>query len=84
MYELFSTLDSEQTFNVIDTIVVDTIIEDHKVDGNLTEIRVKINKFHDKMGGVISDSGRDPEKMRPPEYIEPTENGYPGLLPPVG
>lgn len=82
LYELLSSLDSNRAFNLIDTIVADEIIENDQSSGTLREIRIKINKIHGKMGKAHS--AAESSKMVPPTYVEPTDQGYPGFLPPLG
>lgn len=85
---MFSEIDSEQMFHVIDTIIADNAVED--VDNNLTEVRVKINNLHGKDGGqdfrdYTSKNYADPKQVVP-EYLEATSEaggGFPGLLPPL-
>lgn len=88
LLELFEKIGSEQMFHIIDTIVADTAVEDAQGEGNLSDIRAKINKIHGKMGGSdFRDSTQrdtsDP-KMIEPVYLEATEAGFPGLEAPLG
>lgn len=54
------------------------------MDGGVTLIRAKIKKIHGKIDGDDSTVSRTPDKSQVPNYIEPTENGYAGLMAPVG
>lgn len=65
--------------DMIDYIVSADLAEDAQAEQTITKSRSQINTLYDR-GTVASE---DP-KMKPPKYIEPTADGYPGLEPPLG
>ena len=76
-------------FHVIDSIIADNAVED--VEGQLAEVRVKINNLHGKDGGqdfreITPKQNRADPKQVVPNYLEASSEaggGFPGLLPPL-
>jgi len=95
LLELFWQLDASRSFNVIDSIIVEEGIKAGKTDNAYEKVRTELLKVYnstdtrseyseeeyDKMFGKRSDYSKPVKSFIP--TIEPTENGYPGLLPPV-
>ena len=77
----------ERVFNLIDTVVSDFLIENAE-DENRRNARDRLKYFREN--GTIdtnwtgSDEPRHPDRTTYPAPTVPTENGYPGLEPPIG
>lgn len=92
MLELFSTVDADRSFNVIDSIIIDDAIRNGQADNGLQKTRAEILKVYNRVSEF--DDLDLPVQFNPetggftnpniPKYIEPTVSGYPGLEPPVG
>ena len=77
---MFQEIGSYETFNVIDSILIEEAVRDAEVNGAITEIRSKIDKIY-IMGLVDADD--EEYGYIPGDYAEQTEDGYVGFLPPM-
>lgn len=74
--------------NIIDAVLCADVIEDAKLEGGLTKVRVTMNKNYGRIRseGNAVDDGYDWETgkyaytdTQPPEYVELGEEGLPGI-----
>ena len=98
LYALFDSLDGERSFNIIDSILVEDMIADAQIEGALVKARAAFNKVYDRINtnlqgsnDVAGDeyyedqtSSDRPEGYIPGNYIQPDDNGFPGLERPKG
>ena len=78
--EKFEQVDALSALNMIEYIVADYLTRNSMNEGTDTLVRSKIRSLY---SDDDSESKHD-SKQQPPQYIEPTEFGYPGLDAPVG
>lgn len=69
--------------SMIDFIVSDFLAKDSINEGAYTLVRARIKKVYIDDDKPQTSRGSN-SGQQAPTYIEPTEHGYAGLLPPVG
>ena len=70
---------------MINAIIAEYAVRDGMHEGTDTLIRTKIRDLQKTEGTVPKGLEHiPPEKREVPTYIQPTENGYPGLMAPLG
>lgn len=79
--------DTPRAFNVIDSLVMDHQMSEMSMDEGEREARHRLKSLRNN--GIIENGWSNDESYRQPtnrypSAITPTENGYPGLEPPVG
>lgn len=94
--EVFHRTDASRLFNVIDSIIIEEGMRDGQTEDAIKKARIAVDKVYNstetstslytrERGTEIYGERSDPTGAVKP-YIqtnEPTEDGYPGLLPPM-
>lgn len=81
--EKFEQVDALSMLSMIEFIVADYLVKDSINEGAHSLIRAKIKNIYKDDDNHTTSRGST-SRQQAPTYIEPTEHGYPGLLPPVG
>ena len=85
LLEVFERVNAFQAISMINAIIAEYAVRDGMHEGTDTLIRSKIRDLQkteaDAPPGL---EHLPPEKRVAPTYIQPTENGYPGLMAPLG
>lgn len=96
--KIFQEVDAVRAFNAIDSILIEEAFRDAEVDGQMEKARTNVLRVYNigeqssdyatyseeelnNMEGQRSDPSRPAKAYIP--TVEPTEDGYPGLLPPL-
>lgn len=97
LIEVFQEVNAIRAFNVIDALLIEEALRDGKVEGQIEKIRTAILGVYNSnsaeetslyteeelnnMEGTRSDPSRPAKAYIP--TVEPTDAGYPGMLPPL-
>lgn len=94
--ELFHRIDASRLFNVLDSIIIEEGLRNGKTEDAIEKARISVDKVYNSTETSITNYSKEtmnefygersdpagPVKPYIPPNI-PTEDGYPGLLPPM-
>lgn len=81
--ELFQKLDSERTFNIIDSIVAEELVRNAEVNGAVVETRLRMYNEVNTEDTFLSEEELNDPGYIPGNYTQMSEAGYAGLGPPL-
>lgn len=94
--ELFHRIDASRLFNVLDSIIIEEGMRNGETDDAMEKARITVDKVYNSTETSTSPYREDSrteyygERSDPSGAVkpylkknEPTEDGYPGLLPPM-